>query len=389
MVTPRTWIFIAGVTRLQHHSGKEPVRIARGVLASVAGDVGARGSAYTDPMPIDHRPLAIFLMGPTASGKTALACALHERFALDLVSVDSALVYRGMDIGTAKPDAATLARHPHALIDIRDPAQPYSAADFRMDARTVMRRISAGGRVPLLVGGTGLYFRALQQGLSALPAADPALRMQLAKTAAREGWAALHARLARLDPAAAARIDAHDAQRIQRALEVIELTGQPLSALQRTSSAMIFPWRVLKLALLPADRRMLHARIARRFDAMLTAGLLQEVSELSARVDLHADLPAMRAVGYRQAWEHLHGVTSAGEFRDRAIFATRQLAKRQITWLRSDPSLRVFEPERADVGAQIVAAVALFLAGRAPCVRADTVDTRASHSQLQMPPAGT
>jgi tRNA dimethylallyltransferase len=315
-------------------------------------------------MPIDHRPLAIFLMGPTASGKTALACTLHERFALDLVSVDSALVYRGMDIGTAKPDSATLARHPHALIHIRDPAQPYSAADFCVDARTVMRQVSARGGVPLLVGGTGLYFRALQQGLSALPAADPALRMQLAETAAREGWAALHARLARLDPAAALRIDAHDAQRIQRALEVIELTGQPLSTLQGMSSATTFPWRVLKLALLPADRRVLHARIARRFDAMLAAGLLQEVGELCTRADLHADLPAMRAVGYRQAWEHLQGLTPASEFRDRAIFATRQLAKRQITWLRSDPSLRVFESERADVSAQIIAAVALFLTGR-------------------------
>ncbi len=191
-----------------------------------------RGSVYTNPMPTDTRPLAIFLMGPTASGKTALACKLSERFALDLVSVDSALVYRGMDIGTAKPDAATLARYPHALIDIRDPAQPYSAADFCVDARAEMRQISAHGRVALLVGGTGLYFRALHHGLSELPPADPALRAQLAETAARDGWPAMYARLAQWDPAAAARIDAHDAQRIQRALEVIELTGQPLSALQ-------------------------------------------------------------------------------------------------------------------------------------------------------------
>ena len=314
-------------------------------------------------MPIDRRPLAIFLMGPTASGKTALACTLREQFALDLVSVDSALVYRGMNIGTAKPDAATLARHPHALIDIRDPAQAYSAADFCVDARAVMRESSARGRVPLLVGGTGLYFRALQSGLAALPPADPALRLQLGQAAARDGWAALHAQLARLDPPAAARIDMHDAQRIQRALEVIALTGQPLSDLHSASAATIFPWRVLKLALLPADRGVLHARIAERFDAMLSAGFLQEVARLRGRPDLRAELPAMRAVGYRQAWEHLEGLTSVTEFRNRSVFATRQLAKRQITWLRSDPSLRVFESERVDAGASIGAAVALFLTG--------------------------
>jgi tRNA dimethylallyltransferase len=339
-------------------------------------------------MPTDRRPLAIFLMGPTAAGKTALACTLGEHFALDLVSVDSALVYRGMDIGTAKPDAATLACHPHALIDIRDPAQPYSAADFCVDARAAMRQVSARGRVPLLVGGTGLYFRALQQGLSALPPADSALRRQFAQTAERVGWAALHARLTRLDPAAAARIDAHDAQRIQRALEVIELTVRPLSALQRASSPAIFPWRVLKLALLPADRRALHARIAQRFDTMLAAGFLQEVAGLCARTDLHADLPALRAVGYRQAWEHLQGLTTAGEFRDRAVFATRQLAKRQITWLRSDPALRVFAPEQADVTARIIAAVALFLTRPGTVRRVGVVDMQAALRRLPVPPAG-
>ena len=314
-------------------------------------------------MSLDTRPLAIFLMGPTASGKTALACELSERFPLDLVSVDSALVYRGMDIGTAKPDAATLARYPHALVDIRDPAQPYSAADFRVDALAAMQRISAQGRVPLLVGGTGLYFRALQQGLSDLPEADPATRAQLAAEATRLGWPAMHARLAALDPAAAGRIGCNDVQRLQRALEVIELTGRPLSELQRGGTATPFPWRVLKLALLPADRRVLHERIARRFDAMLAEGFLDEVRALRARGDLHADLPAIRAVGYRQAWEHLDGQTDAATFRERAIFATRQLAKRQITWLRSDYGTRLFDPDRPGVAVHAATAASLFLAG--------------------------
>ncbi|OOG46904.1 tRNA (adenosine(37)-N6)-dimethylallyltransferase MiaA [Rhodanobacter sp. C01] len=312
-------------------------------------------------MSVDQRPLAIFLMGPTASGKTALACTLSERFPLDLVSVDSALVYRGMDIGTAKPDPATLARYPHALVDIRDPSQPYSAADFRTDAVPVMQQISARGRVPLLVGGTGLYFRALQQGLSDLPEADPATRARLADEAGRLGWPAMHAMLARLDPATAQRIGCNDAQRVQRALEVIELTGRTLSELQLGRNHAHFPWRVLKLALLPADRHLLHERIAHRFDAMLEAGFLDEVRALRARGDLHADLPAIRAVGYRQAWEHLDGDSTPAEFRDRSIFATRQLAKRQITWLRSDVGARLFEPDRPDLPARAADAVQLFL----------------------------
>ncbi|MFK2875482.1 tRNA (adenosine(37)-N6)-dimethylallyltransferase MiaA [Rhodanobacter hydrolyticus] len=312
-------------------------------------------------MSLDARPLAVFLMGPTASGKTALACELADRFPLGLVSVDSALVYRGLDIGAAKPDAATLARYPHALIDIRDPAQPYSAAEFCDDALAVMREITARGRVPLLVGGTGLYFRALQHGLSELPEADPVIRARLTDEAARIGWPAMHARLERLDPAAAARIGPNDAQRLQRALEVIELSGRPLSELQRGGHGEVFPWRVLKLALLPTDRRPLHARIARRFDAMLADGFLDEVRVLRERGDLHADLPAIRAVGYRQGWEYLAGQGNAVDFRDRAIFATRQLAKRQITWLRAELDARVFDPELAPPLVQATEAARLFL----------------------------
>jgi tRNA dimethylallyltransferase len=312
-------------------------------------------------MPVDRRPLAIFLMGPTASGKTALACALSERFPLGLISVDSALVYRGLDIGAAKPDAATLARYPHALIDIRDPAEPYSAADFSADAQHAMQRIGEAGRIPLLVGGTGLYFRALQRGLSSLPEADATLRAQLAQEAAAIGWDGMHRRLAELDPPAAARIKPGDAQRIQRALEVIALTGQPLSAQQQGGRGQPFPWRVLKLALIPDDRAPLHARIAQRFDDMLQHGLLEEVRALRGRGDLKADLPAIRAVGYRQAWEHLDGCYDAAELRNRGIYATRQLAKRQITWLRSELDARVLDPERTSPLDRAADAVRLFL----------------------------
>jgi len=303
-------------------------------------------------------------MGPTASGKTALACELADRFDLDLISVDSALVYRGLNIGAAKPDPATLAKYPHRLIDIRDPAQPYSAAEFRADALREMTAIVAAGKIPLLVGGTGLYFRALQGGLSDLPEADADLRRKLAEEGAAQGWASLHARLARADPAAAARIGANDAQRIQRALEVIELTGTPLSALQGALPVR-FPYRVLKLALFPHDRALLHARIAQRLEAMLTQGFLDEVRALRARGDLHADLPALRAVGYRQAWQHLDGEIDAAEFHNRAIFATRQLAKRQLTWLRAELDALSIEPFSPHYRGDVAKAVAEFVTGPA------------------------
>ncbi len=299
-------------------------------------------------------------MGATATGKTALACTLADRFALGLVSVDSALVYRGLDIGAAKPDAKTLARYPHRLVDIRDPSEPYSAAEFRADALDAMNEIASVGRVPLLVGGTGLYFRALATGLSELPEADPELRARLSAEAMREGWPAMHAKLRVLDAPTAERIRAGDAQRVQRALEVIEITGRPLSE-QIGGAPSRPPWKILKLALVPRDRAALHARIAERFDAMLAAGFLDEVRNLRKRDDLDADLPAMRAVGYRQAWLHLEGKTDAPTFRERAIFATRQLAKRQITWLRGELDARWLDPDRDGSDAEAARAVARFL----------------------------
>ncbi len=292
----------------------------------------------------DRRPLAIALMGPTASGKTALAADWAEALDTEIVSVDSALVYRGMDIGSAKPDAALLARAPHRLIDIRDPHESYSAAEFARDALAAMRDLAAQGRVPLLVGGTGLYFHALLHGLSEMPEADAAMREAIAAEAAERGWPALHAELAKVDPEAAARIHATDPQRIMRALEVWRLTGRPISDWQRAAQRRPFPFRVLRLVLAPRERAVLHARIAARFDAMLAAGFLDEVRRLRADPRLHPDLPAMRAVGYRQAWAHLDGETDAATFRAQAIAATRQLAKRQFTWLRGALDARWLDP---------------------------------------------
>ena len=289
---------------------------------------------------------APLLLGPTASGKSALALRLAEQVPLEIVSIDSAQVYRGMDIGTAKPSAQERHAVPHHLLDIRDPAQPYSAAEFVHDATAAIADIRSRGRLPLVVGGTMLYAKALREGLSRLPSADPQLRAQIEARAAALGWPALHAELAAKDPATAARLSPNDSQRIQRALEVIELTGEPLSQLQRAASPP--PLRLRTIALMPADRDALRERIAQRFDAMLAAGLLDEVRALIARGDLHRDLPSQRSVGYRQAWAHLLGEIDADEFRMTAIHATRQLAKRQMTWLRSMRDAVVIDPAAAD-----------------------------------------
>lgn len=283
------------------------------------------------------KPLVVCLMGPTAAGKTGLAVALARRLPLAVISVDSAQVYRGMDIGTAKPGADILAEVPHRLLDICDPAEAYSAARFREDALKALAEIRAAGAIPLLVGGTLLYFRALLRGLSPLPEADPELRARLEAETARWGPAALHQRLARVDPRAAARIHPHDPQRIQRALEVFELTGQPISALQRQGPEdAAFPYHPLKLVAAPAERSDLHARIEARFDAMLAAGFEEEVRRLWARGDLTPELPALRAVGYRQMLKYVIGEYTFPTMRARAIYATRQLAKRQLTWLRGE-----------------------------------------------------
>ena len=292
----------------------------------------------------DDRPLAIALMGPTASGKTALALDWAQRLDTEVISVDSALVYRGLDIGAAKPDPSTLARIPHRLVDVRDPHQTYSAADFASDALAAMQALAARGKVPLLAGGTMLYFHALLHGLSPMPAAEPALRAQLQSELDARGAAALHAELSHHDPVAAARIHVNDPQRLLRALEVFRLSGRPISDWQRAARAQPFPFRVLRLVLAPADRAVLHERIERRFDAMLAAGLLDEVRRLRADPRLHPDLPSMRAVGYRQAWRFLDDSTTATGFRDEAIAATRQLAKRQLTWLRGELDARWLDP---------------------------------------------
>ena len=280
-------------------------------------------------------PPAILLMGPTASGKTACALALARVLPVEIISVDSALVYRDMDIGTAKPSRDELAACPPHLIDIVTPEEAYSAAQFCADARRLMGEITARGRIPLLVGGTMLYYKALREGLSELPEADPILRREIEDAAARDGWPALHAELARLDPEAAARLQPRDAQRIQRALEIVRLTGRPLAESYARRSATPDTHRYLPLALMPSDRSVLHARIERRFDTMLLAGFVDEVAALRDKYHLTPEMPSMRCVGYRQALEYLDGHVSLGTFREKGIFATRQLAKRQITWQRN------------------------------------------------------
>ena len=296
-------------------------------------------------------PPAIFLMGPTASGKTDLAVALIEELPCDIISVDSAMIYRGMDIGTAKPDAATLARAPHRLIDILDPAQNYSAAQFRADALREMAEITARGRVPLLVGGTMLYFRALQKGLSDLPSAQPEVRARLDAEAREHGWQHMHQRLAAVDPTAAQRIHPNDPQRIQRALEVYELTGRSMTelCLAEQGAAIPLPYRLLKIAVAPQDRAVLHGRIDTRFRTMLDKGFLAEVERLYDRGDLHTGLPSMRAVGYRQVWAYLAGQMNYAEMVENAITASRQLAKRQLTWLRGQPDAVWFDSQDNDL----------------------------------------
>lgn len=295
--------------------------------------------------PADGRPSAIFLMGPTASGKTDLAVRLLEHLPAEIISVDSTLVYRGMDIGSAKPDAALLARAPHHLIDIRDPSEPYSAADFARDAIPLMAEISERGRIPLLVGGTMLYFRVLLEGLAELPASDPEVRGAINREAERCGWPEMHRQLMLVDPATAGQLHPNHSQRIQRALEVYRLTGQPLSELKRRAGHWTIPplgdaYQLVQLGLLAHSRQLLHQRIATRFSVMLEQGLIAEVQQLCQRGDLSADLPAMRAVGYRQVWDWLDGDYSVDEMVGRALAATRQLAKRQLTWLRGWPQLQ-------------------------------------------------
>ncbi|MDR2506764.1 MAG: tRNA (adenosine(37)-N6)-dimethylallyltransferase MiaA [Candidatus Accumulibacter sp.] len=288
-------------------------------------------------------PPAILLMGPTASGKSAVALDLARRFPVEIVSVDSAQVFRDMNIGTAKPDAGTLARFPHHLIDLLTPEERYSAARFRNDALDAMARIARSGKVPLLVGGTMLYFKALLEGLVDLPGARPDIRAEIDALAGREGWPTVHAELAKADPATAARLKTTDAQRIQRALEVYRASGRPLSALLAESGRQPPPYAFLAIGLAPSDRARLHARIARRFDAMLAAGLEDEVARLRKIYRLNPGMPSMRCVGYRQIWEAQDGLAPYAEMRDRGIYATRQLAKRQITWMTNTLKPEIFD----------------------------------------------
>jgi tRNA dimethylallyltransferase len=303
------------------------------------------------------RPIAC-LLGPTASGKTAAALAFAARRPVEIVSVDSALVYREMDIGTAKPTLAERAIAPHHLIDIIDPAASYSAAHFRADTLRLAAEILARGNEPLLVGGTMLYYKALTQGLNDLPQANAEMRAELDADAARDGWPALHARLAQVDPATAARLAPNDSQRIQRALEVFMLSGVPMSTLLASPAQEAHtPYRFVPVALEPSERGVLHERIAQRFDAMLEAGFIDEVKRLRSRGDLHLGLPSMRCVGYRQAWEYLDGATDYATMRDKGVFATRQLCKRQLTWLRAMPERIVVDCCAADATAQAVEAI--------------------------------
>ena len=298
-------------------------------------------------------PPAILLMGPTASGKTALSLELAAAFGCEIVSVDSAQIYRRMDIGTAKPDVETRRRTPHHLIDVIEPHESYSAARFRDDALTLMREIVERGKTPLLVGGTMLYFKALTEGLNDLPQADPAIRLVIDTMAEDKGWPALHAELARVDPEAASRIQQNDAQRIQRALEIYYLAGKSMSELLAKPKYVYLPYRIFAIALIPGDRDWLHARIAERFEVMLELGLIGELRKLRAEYALEPDMPSMRCVGYRQVWKYLDGEYGLGTLREKGVAATRQLAKRQLTWLRSTPDVATFDCAADDIGDQV------------------------------------
>ena len=308
---------------------------------------------------------AIFILGPTASGKTGAAVHLHSKLPVEIISVDSALVFKDMNIGTAKPDAATLASAPHHLIDIIDPTSAYSAANFRSDALRLMADITARGKIPLLVGGTMLYFKALSEGMSGLPQANPEVRARLDARAALIGWPAMHEKLALIDPETAVRLQPNDAQRIQRALEVFEITGETMSTLFKMQSSEALPYQVLKIALVPSERSVLHQRIAARFDQMLKLGLVDEVKSLLIKYpQITAESTSMRCVGYRQTLEHLNGDYDAAELRDRGIFATRQLAKRQLTWLRGMDDTVEMDCLNPELNALVFNEITQFIKGR-------------------------
>jgi tRNA dimethylallyltransferase len=296
----------------------------------------------------DHpdAPFAVCIMGPTATGKTDLAIACADELGMELISVDSALVYKDMDIGTAKPDTVTLAKAPHRLINIVDPSEAYSAGRFREDALAEMDAITAAGKIPLLVGGTMLYFNALQKGMADLPEADDEIRQKLDEEVARVGWEGLHKRLSDVDPESAKRLHPNDPQRIKRALEVYDITGKTLTEIWAEQESQLPPYRLVKIALMPPDRVELRKRIEQRFDAMLVEGVVEEVRGLFNRGDLHAEMPSMRAVGYRQIWSYLAGDYDYETMREKAITATAQLAKRQMTWLRSETQCNFIDPEQ-------------------------------------------
>ena len=310
-----------------------------------------------------NNPPAIFLLGPTASGKTDLAIELCKRLPCDIISVDSALVYKGLDIGTAKPDAATLEAFPHRLIDIRDPSQPYSAAEFRADALAEMAEISATGRIPLLVGGTMLYFKALRDGLAKLPESDAGVRAEISALAETKGWDEVHRQLALVDPASAERIHPNDPQRLQRALEIYRICGQTLTELQALQvRENVLPYDLTTLAIIPEDRALLHQRIEQRFRQMIEQGFIDEVRELFERADLNLDLPSIRAVGYRQVWQYLEGTYTHEQMIEKGIVATRQMAKRQLTWLRNNwqfEQIRMEDPEKLNQALKICSSITI------------------------------